>query len=361
MLSLVDTYLVPLVPLVLRASVKALATAARIVTGWAPPLDSDGDRCSSVVVFEHTSRWDFLVMCLMAPALDATVYTLVKPQLFEGLVGFLLGPFLTAVGCLPAPRLEDRGSGSVSRLVSTMKSLEEHRGPVWLCLSPKGTTQVAPWRSGYKQIAAALNWPVRAARICFQDRSLKISQAFAADHVGLEQLLQAYLARGVAYRPDRAPAGAQPVDPFELLAPIDWTVASLLAFVPSMFQYGTGLVSSALLTLHALALSVAFVYHGARETILHSADALCAKSLVSLVSVRAILNDASAVLQLWQLAGLTGLLYLSGTPRHALGPARYGLASEFAGWTARGAYVVWHSLFHICGGALAYQLVRIAQ
>jgi hypothetical protein len=331
-----------------------LAAGARAILGWSAPSGGTHPTQDSVVIFEHTSRWDFFVMLLGAPALEADVYTLVKPQLFEGLLGCLLGPLLLAIGCLPAPRLEDRGSGATATLVDALKRIAQASSrPIWFCMSPKGTVQPAEWRSGYQRIAEALGWPVRAAAICYETRTVTVGPPREAlgpnieDLKALKDALHGDLSNAVPYRPSRSLVfSGRPYDAFELLAPWDLPVASLLGLVPAALSFTwTSGPDMALQALAIGSLAVAFRYHRSNERRWHSLDAFMAKATLLLTAVqRASAIGLVRVLDLWPTGLAAALLYYAGTPRASQGQPR-------------GAYVIWHSLFHVAAGQLALQLV----
>ena len=327
----------------------ALAGAARLVLGWGRPVLEEPVRQSAVVVFEHTSRWDFLVLLLGMPTLDADVYTLVKPQLFEGLLGAFLGPILFALGCLPGPRLEDRGTGSVKAIAEGLKRIAESaERPVLFCMSPKGTVQAAEWRSGYRRIAEALQWPVRPAAVCFQSKSIRLGAPIAAESSEVEDALKSSLATAVPYRPERSLLFKGRHDVFELLAPWDLTTVSLLALVPPLHMaYRDGPYLLPVQALATAALCVAFEYHRSKERLWHTLDAVLAKSTIAVAVVRAVALHGP----FWTArnCGPTGALavalYYAGVPRTSDGGPR-------------GPYVVWHSLFHVAAGLLAAALLQ---
>lgn len=288
-------------------------------------------------MFEHTSRWDFLALLLSWP--NANVITLVKPQLFDNPV---LAWILARLNCVPAPRLEDRGTHGVARLVEKIQSLKHSTKPTLFCLSPKGTVMPAEWRSGYQHIAQKLGWPVRCASICFETRFIYVGPTHDANASDLEAILKYELAVGVPYRPQRSLLFSwRAYDTFEVLAPWDFTTVTLLAFLPALLIAGpvVQLVS-------ASALYVSFVYHRNKESRLQVLDSVLAKLSVSIALIYAWQMSASWMAlwdRLWPFGPLAAALYYAGTPRKVRG--------------LRGPYIVWHSLFHLAAGALAWNLL----
>jgi hypothetical protein len=102
-------------------------------------------------------------------------------------------------------------------------------------------------------------------------------------------------------------------------------------------------VDVALQALAVTTLIIAFVYHRSKEAIFHSLDAFLAKALLALVTTQSVILAGPLILCVWPTALAAAVTYHAGTPRKA--------------GAVRGPYIVWHSLFHVCAGHLALQLV----
>lgn len=327
----------------------ATLSAIRYITGWARPTELDNVRAHSVVVFEHTSRWDFLVLLIAkASCTKVDIRTIVKPQLFDGFSGIMLGPILTALGCIAAPRLENRGTGSVNRLVEALQKLESHADkPIVLALSPKGTIQKAPWRTGYLALARCLDWDLRGAVVCFEKRRIGLGPPVDIHETPayVEANLKRTMQLGVPLRPERSDLLCPHYDSFELLAAIDLPLATLLAFLWPLALWGHSFLERALQALCACALATAVAYHGSRETILAVPDSTMSKLTASLVLAWAAVYNVSG--------------FLDGVPKLFVALAAYAAGRGRLANPKRGRYVVWHSAFHILAAwAMSFVIAR---
>lgn len=110
-----------------------------------------------VVIFPHTTYFDFILMALYASSeweiYKSGVYTIVKPQLLEG----PFGSFFEALNCIPATRLEEQGAGFIQRTITRFKD----KATFTLLIAPTGSTRRSPWRSGYFYLAQQLQCPIQ--------------------------------------------------------------------------------------------------------------------------------------------------------------------------------------------------------
>lgn len=108
-----------------------------------------------VAVYCHSSRWDAFICILYSFAFpEYSVYTLVKPQLFEK---WYLRYLFRQINFIPATKLEDRNGGVVGNIVDMLRDKDNF---IFL-ISPKGTVEnTDKWRTGYYYIAKNLNVPI---------------------------------------------------------------------------------------------------------------------------------------------------------------------------------------------------------
>lgn len=119
-----------------------------------------------VIVYPHTSNWDFMYGLLakwaMGPA--QPFQWLGKDTLFR----YGLGPILRAVGGAPIVR---GAGGAISRFAQTITEAERF----WLVLAPEGTRKFQPqWRSGFYHIALAAKVPLGIALIDYRTRQVRL-------------------------------------------------------------------------------------------------------------------------------------------------------------------------------------------
>jgi 1-acyl-sn-glycerol-3-phosphate acyltransferase len=122
-----------------------------------------------VVVYPHTSNWDFVIGLFAKWALGIRFRWLGKESLFSGGVGSLLGPFFRACGGEPIER--SVSTGAIERLATRVKTADHY----WLALAPEGTRKYREhWRSGFYHIALAADVPVGIACIDYGRRQVRM-------------------------------------------------------------------------------------------------------------------------------------------------------------------------------------------
>lgn len=301
----------------------------RWLCGWSPVLNIPKEDC--VAVCGHTSYWDAFIIFFYLQ--DANVVILTKPQLFT----WWSSPILRYLGYIPGPKLEDRGSGGVEQIIKSIQSAKKRPGlPTIFIISPKGTIENRPWRSGYKHIADGLGWPVVPMVIDYSRRIV-----FFRNENGTEELLKEALSLGCPRVPERSEIPIKiTYDPFELLAVVDIVSFSNLTMLPGiikLFWNGEFLIGA----LSTYTFYISWLYHRSNESSYAMLDSFLAKCLCTIALVRFYKNIT------YHFIGtlfLTVWLYYAGTPRDP--------ANSF-----RGPYVVYHSLFHCVLSYAAYQLV----
>ena len=118
-----------------------------------------------VIVYPHTSNWDFMFGLVAKWAMGNQPFQwLGKASLFR----YGLGPVLRAVGGAPVVR---GAGGAISRFAQTICEAEQ----MWLVLAPEGTRKFQPqWRSGFYQIALAAKVPVGIALIDYRTCQVRL-------------------------------------------------------------------------------------------------------------------------------------------------------------------------------------------
>jgi len=123
-------------PVQLRGS--RLARAALRLAGWRLHFDGLPAAQGVVVVYPHTSNWDFPVALLAKWAVGLPVTFWGKDTLFRVP---LFGHWLRWLGGLPVAR--HTRQGAVGQMVDAMRAAREQGRFMWLALAPEGTLLVA--------------------------------------------------------------------------------------------------------------------------------------------------------------------------------------------------------------------------
>jgi 1-acyl-sn-glycerol-3-phosphate acyltransferase len=143
-----------------------------------------------LIVYPHTSNWDFVIGLLAKWAIGLPLRFVGKESLFRGFTGATLGRLMRLWGGRPVDR--HRASGAVEQLAQLMRS----EPWCWLALSPEGTRKFQDHlRSGFYHLALSTQVPVGLAFIDYGRKSIgvrdyvRMSGDVAAD---LELLRRAY-------------------------------------------------------------------------------------------------------------------------------------------------------------------------
>lgn len=160
-----------------------ISVVARVIiflAGWHPldpvvanNLHAKGRR---VLVFSHTSYWDFYVFLVYLLAYYQwipPVRSLVKPQPFT-----YAGGILTWLGAIPSTKIDEKNGGAVDRIVKELQSQSSNA----FMISPKGTILKAQWRSGYYHIAQKLQAPISVIGLDYELHCVRMSDEFSCDH-----------------------------------------------------------------------------------------------------------------------------------------------------------------------------------
>jgi 1-acyl-sn-glycerol-3-phosphate acyltransferase len=154
----------------------APATMALRAAGWRVLFDGLPAKQGVVIVYPHTSNWDFVVGLLTKWSLGFPVSFWGKDSLFRLP---LFGRWLRWVGGVPV----DRGSpkGAVGAMVERFHEAKAKDEFFWLALAPEGTrSRSEHWRSGFYRVALDAQVPLGLAYFDFDERVVGLQ-----DFIGL--------------------------------------------------------------------------------------------------------------------------------------------------------------------------------
>ena len=116
-----------------------------------------------LIVYPHTSNWDFPLGVLARGAMALPFSWIGKHTLFR----WPVAPLLRWLGGTPVNR------GAPGRLLEELAAELARRDWMWLALSPEGTRRrLDHWRSGFYRLARAADVPVGLAFIDFPTRRI---------------------------------------------------------------------------------------------------------------------------------------------------------------------------------------------
>jgi len=124
-----------------------------------------------LIVYPHTSNWDFVIGLLAKWTVGLPLRWVGKESLFRGLCGVTLGRLMRLWGGRPVDR--HHPSGAVKQLAALMRS----EPWFWLALSPEGTRKHQDYlRSGFYHLALEMQVPVGLAYIDFRARRIGVQE-----------------------------------------------------------------------------------------------------------------------------------------------------------------------------------------
>ncbi|HTY98419.1 MAG TPA: 1-acyl-sn-glycerol-3-phosphate acyltransferase [Rhodocyclaceae bacterium] len=136
--------------------------------GWTPVDLPQRPERAVLVVYPHTSNWDFPLGVLFKAAVGLNVRWAGKDTLFRG----PMGPFMRWLGGIAINRREP--AGIVERLAAALE-----REPFLLAITPEGTRSLRPgWKSGFYRIARRTGLPVVLGTIDYGGRRVGLIDCF---------------------------------------------------------------------------------------------------------------------------------------------------------------------------------------
>jgi 1-acyl-sn-glycerol-3-phosphate acyltransferase len=182
-----------------------LARAVLGAAGWQLRFDGLPGQQGVLIVYPHTSNWDFPLGLLVKWAVGIQITFWGKDSLFRVP---LFGRWLRWLGGVPVDRHFSRGI--VGQMVSELARAREQGRFLWLALAPEGTRRHASgWRSGFYHVALQAQVPVGLVFLDYGQR-----QAGVQRFIMLSGNMQADLAQIEAefgQRQGKRPALAAPI------------------------------------------------------------------------------------------------------------------------------------------------------
>ncbi len=143
-----------------------LSGALLALAGWRVRVEPLPGPKGVIIVYPHTSNWDFPIGYLAKEAAGLRVQWVGKDTLFRG----PLGPLLRWMGGIPVDRSVRSG------LVEQLREAMDRRPEAWLVIAPEGTRSFTDhWKSGFWHLALAAGVPVGLGFIDAERREVGIS------------------------------------------------------------------------------------------------------------------------------------------------------------------------------------------
>lgn len=149
-----------------------MARALLRVAGWRVEFAAGGLPAPQgvLIVYPHTSNWDFVVGLLAKWSLGLQLSFWGKASLFRLP---LFGAWLRHLGGLPVER--GNPQGAVAAMVDRFVAARRDGAYLWLALAPEGTrARREHWRSGFYRVALQAGVPLGLAYIDYAERRVGI-------------------------------------------------------------------------------------------------------------------------------------------------------------------------------------------
>lgn len=173
--------------------------------GWRLVFDGLPSRQGVLVLYPHTSNWDFPIALLAKWAIGLDVTFWGKDTLFRIP---LLGRWLRYLGGVPV--LRHASQGAVGQMTARMLQACSADEFLWLALSPEGTrARTDGWRSGFYRVAVAAGVPLALAFIDYPSRRIGVCAVLRLSGQADDDM--AAIAAHLAHHRGRRPALAAPI------------------------------------------------------------------------------------------------------------------------------------------------------
>jgi 1-acyl-sn-glycerol-3-phosphate acyltransferase len=155
-------------PVQLRGS--AIARGLMHAAGWRAVFDGLPSKQGVLIIYPHTSNWDFVVGVFAKWAIGIPLAFWGKDTLFTLP---LFGRWLRWIGGVPVDRNSPRGA--VADMVTRLTEARRDDRFLWLALSPEGTRSYRDsWRSGFYQVALRAEVPLALAFFDYAERRVGV-------------------------------------------------------------------------------------------------------------------------------------------------------------------------------------------
>lgn len=189
-------------PLAVPIQGSAMARNLLLLLGWRVNMDGLPARQGVIIVYPHTSNWDFIILLIAKWAVGLPLKFWGKDSLFALPV---FGRWLRYVGGVPVRR--DSPRGVVGDMVRTLEQCRQNNTFFWLALAPEGTRKRVPgWRSGFYQVAVGAHVPLGICRLNYADKTIDVSHflQLSGDAASDMQRIAGLLATASGKRPELA-------------------------------------------------------------------------------------------------------------------------------------------------------------
>lgn len=174
-----------------------LATLILRLIGWRTVFVPPPGPKSVVLVYPHTSNWDFPIGLLFRGRHEVFIHWAGKDSLFR----WPLGGVFRALGGVAINRRES--TGMVGQLIKRFAE----RQSIHLCITPEGTRgKTDHWKSGFYRLALAANVPVGLGFFDYRNKCVGVERwvTLSGNEDADLAMLRSYYADKTACYPEKA-------------------------------------------------------------------------------------------------------------------------------------------------------------
>ena len=147
-----------------------LARRVLALFGWRVLFEGLPALQGVLVVYPHTSNWDFIVMVLAKWSVGVPVQFWGKARLFRIPV---FGRWLRWLGGIPVERTAP--AGVVGQMVEQFAQRQAQGHYLWLGLAPEGTRKyIAGWRSGFYSTTVQARVPLGVVQLDYRRKQVRV-------------------------------------------------------------------------------------------------------------------------------------------------------------------------------------------
>lgn len=180
----------------------ALARRLLRLAGWKVVFDGLPARQGVVIIYPHTSNWDFLIGILAKWAIGIPAAFFIEDSFFK------VPLFSRWIGWLGGFPIDRRApNGIVGQMGEALLAARARNRFLWLAITPEGTRSYRDaWRSGFYHVTLAARVPLGLAAFDYARREVRFDTFLQlSGHVDADMAeIAAVLGQATGKRPDLA-------------------------------------------------------------------------------------------------------------------------------------------------------------
>jgi len=171
--------------------------------GWRVFFDGLPETCGVIIIYPHTSNWDFVVGMLAKWAMGISAAFLGKDTLFRVPI---LGRCMRYWGGIAIDR--SGSHGVIAGMAARLREASARGEQLWLAVAPEGTRKLGThWKRGFYHITVEAGVPIGLAFFDYARREVGLTEFFhltGDEATDLARIAAYYVERGSGRNPSQA-------------------------------------------------------------------------------------------------------------------------------------------------------------